>query len=87
MITVFRLTPRVSVKRQPMPLDADAQKGVESNQPPNVTLDLLLNQGGEMDQIQRIDSDVTNMNTFSKSFIAIPWKFKYSLTCPVQNKK
>ena len=30
-----------------------------------------LNQGGETDLIQRIDSDVTNMNTVSKCFIAI----------------
>ena len=44
----------------------------------------LLCQGGETDLIQRIYSDVTNMNTISKSFIAIPWKFKCPLTCPVQ---
>ena len=44
-------------------------------------------QGGETDLIQRIDSDVTNMNTISKSksLIATPWKFKCPLTCPVQN--
>ena len=30
-----------------------------------------LDQGGEMDLIQRIDSDVTNMNTISKSYIVI----------------
>ena len=35
-----------------------------------------VNQGGETDLIQRIDSDVTNINTISKRFIAIPWKFK-----------
>ena len=39
-------------------------------------------QGGETDLIQRIDSDVTNMNTISKSFITIPRKFKCPLTCP-----
>ena len=44
-------------------------------------------QGGETDLIQRIDSDVTNMNTISKRFIANPWKFKCPLTCPVQNNK
>ena len=42
-------------------------------------------QGDETDLIQRIDSDVTNMNTISKCFIAIPWKFKCPCTCPVQN--
>ena len=47
----------------------------------------LCKQGGEMDLIQRIDCDVTNMNTISKCFIAIPWKFKCPLTCPVQNNK
>ena len=40
-------------------------------------------QGGETDLIQRIDSDVTNINAISKCFIAIPWKFKCPLTCPV----
>ena len=44
-------------------------------------------QAGETDLIQRIDSDVTNMNTVSKSFITIPWKFKCPLKCPVQNNK
>ena len=46
-----------------------------------------LMQGGKTDLIQRIDNDVTNMNTISKGFIAIPWKFACSLTCHVQNKK
>ena len=50
-------------------------------------IDLLLNQGGETDLIQRIDSDVTNMNTISESFIAISWKFKCPQTRPVQNNK
>ena len=40
-----------------------------------------------MDLIQSIDSDVTNMNTILKCFIAIPLEFKYPLTCPVQNNK
>ena len=44
-------------------------------------------QGGETDLIQSIDSDVTNMSTILKNFIAIPWKFKYPFTCPVQNNK
>ena len=44
-------------------------------------------QCGETDLIQRIDSDVTNMNAISKCFIAIPWKFKCPLTCPIQNSK
>ena len=42
-------------------------------------------QGDETDLIQRIDSDVTNMNTISNSFITIPCKFKCLLTCPAQN--
>ena len=46
-----------------------------------------LAQGGETDLIQSIDSDVTNMTTISKCVITIPWKFKYLLTCPVQNNK
>ena len=48
---------------------------------------LFLCQRGEMDLIQRIDSDVTNMDTISNKFIAIPWKFKCPFTCPVQNNK
>ena len=44
-------------------------------------------QGGETDLIRRIDSDVTNMNTISKGFIATPWEFKCPLACPVQNNK
>ena len=46
----------------------------------------MAKQAGESDRIQRIDSDVTNMNIISKCFITILWKFKCPLTCPVQNK-
>ena len=55
----------------------------------DATCDLIGNiiQGGETDLVQRIDSDVTNMKTISKSFIAIPWKLKCTVTCPVQNNK
>ena len=48
---------------------------------------VFLTQVGETDLIQRIDSDVTNMNTISKSFIVIPGKFKCLLTCLVHNNK
>ena len=44
-------------------------------------------QAGETGLIQRIDSDITNMNTISKSFTAIPWKFKCPLIYPVHNNK
>ena len=45
----------------------------------------FLFQGGETDQIQRIDNDVANMNTIQKYFIAIPLNFKCPLSCTEQN--
>ena len=48
---------------------------------PTILFRTGFSQGGETDLIQRIDSDVTNMNTISKSFIDISWKFKCPLTC------
>ena len=53
----------------------------------NLSENESIDTGGETDLIQRIDSEVTNMNTISKRFITIPWKFKCPLTCPVQNNK
>ena len=37
--------------------------------------------------IQRIDSDITNMNTISKSYITISLNYKCPLISPVQNNK
>ena len=46
----------------------------------------VVTQEGEAAQIQRIDSDVADMNTIKK-FYPNEWKFKCPLTCPLQNNQ